>query len=540
MRDVDVSGMAMTQREIAARLGLANSGNLYVNLSDAALYEEAVRRREGLVAREGPLVVTTGVHTGRSPQDKYFVEESTSRHLIDWGGTNKRLESEKFDRIYHRLLSHLKNRDLFVQDLYLGADPLYRLPVRVVTEYAWHSLFVRTLFIRPSEPIVHSTTDLFTIIDVPSFIADPEKDGTRSEVFIIVNFEKRLVLIGGTSYAGEMKKSGFTIMNHLLPQRGVFPMHCSANVGNDGDVALFFGLSGTGKTTLSADPQRILLGDDEHGWSERGVFNFEGGCYAKVIRLSQKAEPEIYRTTRMFGTILENVVIDERTREIDLDDMSLTENTRAAYPISFISNSSETGIAGHPKNIIFLTADAFGIMPPVARLSPEQAMYHFLSGYTAKVAGTEKGIGKEPEATFSTCFGAPFLPQHPTVYAKMLGERMKDHKTDAWLVNTGWTGGAYGVGERVRIADTRAIIRAIHQGVLSRLKTVEEPVFGFQIPTVCPGISTDILNPRKTWKNGLDYDKTARELAVRFRENFQRFVSDVSEDVRLAGPMPVT
>lgn len=522
---------------IAADLGIANPGRFFVTLTTPVLYEEAIQRKEGLTAAHGPLVVQTGVHTGRSPEDKYFVKEPTSESLIDWGKTNRPIENEKFEGIHQRLLSYLQGRDLFVQDLYLGADPRYRLPVRVVTEYAWHSLFVRTLFITPSSPFVHSSKDVFTIIDVPSFTADPKTDGTRSEVFIIVNFGKRVVLIGGTSYAGEMKKSGFTIMNYLLPQQGVFPMHCSANVGKEGDVALFFGLSGTGKTTLSADPQRILIGDDEHGWSEDGIFNFEGGCYAKVIHLSQEAEPDIYRTTRMFGTVLENVVINQETRGLDLDDMTLTENTRAAYPIDFISNSSPTGMAGHPKNIVMLTADAFGIMPPIAKLTPEQAMYHFLSGYTAKVAGTEKGLGKEPQATFSTCFGAPFLPQHPTVYAKMLGEKMKIHKVDAWLVNTGWSGGSYGVGERVKIAYTRAIIRAALHGALRGVKTVREPVFGLHIPAVCPGVPTEILDPRRTWKKSDDYDHAASELAARFRKNFERFDEAVSQEIRVAGPI---
>ncbi|MEK6570288.1 MAG: phosphoenolpyruvate carboxykinase (ATP), partial [Bacteroidota bacterium] len=431
--------------KLAADLSISNRGRFLVNLTTPALYDEAIRRGEGLTARDGPLVVKTGVHTGRSPQDKFIVKEPSSVLLIDWGKTNRPIGEEDFEGLYRRLLSYLEGKDIFIQDLYLGADPRYRLPVRVVTEYAWHSLFVRTLFVNPSVPVVHSTKDIFTIIDVPGFTADPEKDGTRSEVFIIVNFGKRLVLIGGTSYAGEMKKAGFTIMNYLLPLQGAFPMHCSANVGKQGDVALFFGLSGTGKTTLSADPERILIGDDEHGWSDDGVFNFEGGCYAKVIGLSKEAEPEIYQTTRMFGTVLENVVVDKQSREIDLDDMSFTENTRAAYPIDFISNSSQTGMAGHPKNIIMLAADAFGLMPPIAKLSPEQAMYHFLSGYTARVAGTEKGLGKEPEATFSACFGAPFLPQHPAVYAKMLRQKMEKHEVDAWLVNTGWSGGPYGV-----------------------------------------------------------------------------------------------
>ncbi len=524
-------------KQIAANLGLSASTRLVPNLTAPELYEEAIRRDEGLIARDGPLVVKTGVHTGRSPQDKYFVQEPGSEQFIDWGKTNRPISVDQFEEIHRRLMSYLDGKELYVQDLFLGADPQYRLPVRILTEYAWHSLFVRTLFVTPSTPVVHPAKDLFTIIDAPGFTADPEKEGTRSGVFIIVNFARRLVLIGGTSYAGEMKKSGFTIMNYLLPDRGVFPMHCSANVGKKGDVALFFGLSGTGKTTLSTDPERALIGDDEHGWSDRGVFNFEGGCYAKVIRLSRKAEPEIYETTEMFGTVLENVVIDEETREIDLDDQSLTENTRAAYPLRFISNATPTGMAGHPKNIVMLTADAFGVMPPISKLTPNQAMYHFLSGYTAKVAGTEKGLGEEPQATFSTCFGAPFLPRPPIVYAKMLGEKMNKHGVNAWLVNTGWIGGAFGVGERIQIAFTRAMIRAALEGSLQDIGFTKEPTFGLEIPLECPGVPTDVLNPRNTWKDGSSYDRAAAELAVRFKKNFEGFVKDVPADIHSAGPV---
>ena len=526
----------MAAKKIAEDLGIKGPGRLLVNGTVPVLYEEVIRRREGLLARSGALVVRTGVHTGRSPQDKYIVKEKSSESLVDWGKVNRPIKKEKFEGLYRRLLSYLEGKDLYVQDLFLGADPRYRLPIRVVTEYAWHSLFARTLFVDSPVSVYHSSKDIFTIIDAPGFTADPEKDETRSGVFIAINFGKQLVLIGGTSYGGEIKKSGFTIMNYLLPRRGVFPMHCSANVGKKGDVALFFGLSGTGKTTLSADPERILIGDDEHGWSEDGVFNFEGGCYAKVIRLSEEAEPDIYRTTRMFGTLLENVVIDEETRVIDLDDSSLTENTRAAYPIDFISNSSKSGTTGHPKNTIFLTADAFGVMPPIAKLSPEQAMYHFLSGYTAKVAGTEKGLGKEPEATFSTCFGAPFLPQHPTVYTTMLGEKMKKYNVDAWLVNTGWTGGPYGVGRRMKIGYTRAMIDAVLSGKLREIQMVREPIFGLLIPSSCPGVPPDVLNPRQTWKDGVAYDEAARNLVNRFRKNFDRFSTEVAADVHNAGP----
>ncbi len=523
-------------KAMASSIGISKPGVLFVNKSTPFLYEEAVGRREGLIARHGPLVVRTGVHTGRSPEDKFVVKESSSEHRIDWGKVNRPLEEEKFERLHRRLLSYLSGKNLFVQDLFLGADPRYRIPMRIVTEYAWHSLFVRTLFIRPSAPVVHSSDDIFTIIDAPGFAADPKTEGTRSEVFIAVNFGKRLVLIGGTSYAGEMKKSGFTIMNYLLPLGGVFPMHCSANVGKGDDVALFFGLSGTGKTTLSADSTRTLIGDDEHGWSDHGVFNFEGGCYAKVIRLSKEAEPEIYQTTRMFGTVLENVVIDEETREIDLNDQGYTENTRGAYPIDFIPNASETGVAGHPKNIILLTADAFGVMPPIAKLMAEQAMYHFLSGYTAKVAGTEKGLGQEPQATFSTCFGAPFMPQHPTVYSKLLGDKIQKHKVNSWLVNTGWSGGPYGVGSRMKIAYTRAMVRAALDGKLATIPTAQEPFFGLHIPTECPSVRSEVLNPRNTWSDKDAYDAKAKELAERFKKNFEKFAANVTAEVRAAGP----
>jgi phosphoenolpyruvate carboxykinase (ATP) len=531
-----VTESAQTER-IAAGFNWSASTKLRVNLTTPALYEEAIRRREGLMARGGSFVVETGVHTGRSPKDKYFVQEPSSQPYIDWGKTNRPISVEQFEEIHKRLLDYLNGKELFVQDLFLGADPRYRLPVRVVTEYAWHSLFARTLFVAPPGSAIHTSKDLFTIIDAPSFNADPEKEGTRSGVFIIINLAKKIVVIGGTSYAGEMKKSGFTIMNYLLPDRGVFPMHCSANVGKSGDVALFFGLSGTGKTTLSTDPERRLIGDDEHGWSEDGVFNFEGGCYAKMIRLSREAEPEIHRTTEMFGTVLENVVIDEETREIDLNDETLTENTRGAYPLKFIPNVVESGVAGHPKNIVFLTADAFGVMPPLAKLTPEQAMYHFLSGYTAKVAGTEKGLGKEPEATFSTCFGAPFLPRPPILYAEMLGERMKKHAVHAWLVNTGWSGGPFGVGERIHLAYTRSMIRAALNGLLNESRYTKEPFFGLDIPAECPGVPSEVLKPKNTWKDGASYDRAARELAARFKENFGRFANDVPPEVSRAGPM---
>jgi phosphoenolpyruvate carboxykinase (ATP) len=436
--------------------GIKNVARVYWNLSVPALYEEAVHRREGLISSDGPLVCRTGQHTGRSPNDKFIVQEPSSSDRVWWSKVNRPIEPRHFDALHQRLLNHVESRELFVLDCYAGADPRYRLPVRIITEQAWHNLFARHLFIDvPDVTGVPAHTPEFTVIDVPGLHADPAHNGTNSEVFILLNFAKRLVLIGGTSYAGEIKKSIFTVMNYLLPLKNVLSMHCSANVGRDGDVALFFGLSGTGKTTLSSDPDRGLIGDDEHGWSEDGVFNIEGGCYAKMIRLSESAEPQIYATTRRFGTVLENVKMDATARILDLDDDSLTENTRGAYPLEFIENSVPSGQAGHPRNIVMLTADAFGVLPPIARLTPAGAMYHFLSGYTAKVAGTEKGV-TEPKATFSTCFGAPFMVLHPTVYAKFLGEKIARHNVRAWLVNTGWTGGPYGSGSRMTIAHTRA------------------------------------------------------------------------------------
>jgi phosphoenolpyruvate carboxykinase (ATP) len=422
-----------------------------------------------------------------------------------------------------------------VQDTYAGADPSYRLPIRVVTELAWHSLFARTMFINPDARSTERHTPEFTIINIPSFKADPARDGTRAETFILMDFTERLVLIGGTSYAGETKKSVFTILNYLLPQRGVMSMHCSANVGDAGDVAIFFGLSGTGKTTLSADPERRLIGDDEHGWSDDGVFNFEGGCYAKVIKLSPEAEPDIYRTTRMFGTVLENVVYDPATRALDLDDSTKTENTRAAYPLTSIPNIVPEGHAGHPQNIIMLTADAFGVLPPVARLTPEQAMYHFLSGYTAKVAGTERGV-TEPEATFSTCFGAPFMVLHPGTYADLLGKKLTEHKANCWLVNTGWSGGPYGEGQRMKIKYTRAMIRAILNGSLAEVETRPDPVFGVGVPVSCPDVPPEVLTPRNTWKDTEAYDRKARELAERFNKNFKKYEEGVSAEVRAVAP----
>jgi phosphoenolpyruvate carboxykinase (ATP) len=504
------------------------------NLSPAALYEESVRRQEGLIAAEGPLACRTGQHTGRSPNDKFIVREPSSEKDVAWGGPNRPMSPEHFQALHRDLLSSLSGMELFVQDCYAGADPRYRLPIRVITEYAWHNLFARNLFIvDPAAAGEHAAG--LTIIDAPSFRADPARHGTNSEVVIVLNFAERLVLIGGTSYAGEIKKSVFSTLNYLLPLRGVMPMHCSANVGAAGDVALFFGLSGTGKTTLSSDPERGLIGDDEHGWSDHGVFNFEGGCYAKTIRLSADAEPQIYATTRRFGTVLENVVVDPETRGLNLDDDRYTENTRAAYPIEFISNAIPSGQGGQPKNIVMLTADAFGVLPPISRLSSAAAMYHFLSGYTAKVAGTEKGV-TEPKATFSTCFGAPFLPLAPSRYAEMLGERIARHQAQAWLVNTGWTGGPYGTGTRMKIKFTRAMIQAALTGLLDGVQYEKDRLFNLDVPLACPGVPADVLHPRNTWADKAAYDEQAQKLARMFGDNFEKFAPQVSDEVRGAGP----
>jgi len=510
-----------------------------VNLSRARLYEAALRRGEALLAADGPLVCETGPHTGRSPNDKFFVKEPSSEGQIAWGAVNKPLSADHFRALHQDFMSAVNESELFVQECYAGADPEYRLPVRVVTELAWHSLFARNLLTARTAPdAVAANADsgeLFTIIDAPSFTADPQRHGSRSGAIIAVNFAERLVLIGGTSYAGEIKKAVFTALNYFLPLRGVLSMHCSANVGRSDDVALFFGLSGTGKTTLSSDPERRLIGDDEHGWSDRGVFNFEGGCYAKTIRLSADAEPQIYATTRRFGTVLENVAIDPDSRTLDLNDDRLTENTRAAYPIGFIENSVLTGMGDHPKHVIMLTADAFGVLPPIARLSPDAAMYHFLSGYTAKVAGTEKGV-TEPKATFSTCFASPFIPLEPGVYARMLGERIARHRARVWLVNTGWTGGPYGIGSRMKIDHTRAMIRAALSGALDKVGYETDPLFNLEIPASCPDVPTGVLQPRNTWSRPEDYDRQAAELARMFTENFKRFEGGVSRAVRDAGP----
>ncbi len=518
--------------------GITGASIVRWNYTTPALYEHAVRANEGLLAG-GPIVVRTGDHTGRSPKDKFVVQEPSSEERIWWGDVNRPFPRARFEELHRRMLAYLQGRGIFVQDLYAGADPRYRIPIRVVTENAWHSLFARNMFIRPPMEALGDHDPAFTIIQCPGFHADPAIDGTNSTVFIILDLGHRMVLIGGTSYAGEIKKSIFTVMNYLLPLSDVLPMHCSANVGPDGDAAVFFGLSGTGKTTLSADPRRTLVGDDEHGWSDHGVFNFEGGCYAKVIRLSPEAEPEIFSTTRRFGTVLENVMVDPDTRVLDLDDDSLTENTRAAYPIDMIPNASDTGLAGHPKNIVMLTADAFGVMPPIARLTPAQAMYHFLSGYTAKLAGTEKGLGSEPKATFSACFGAPFMALHPSVYAEMLGRKIAAHDATCWLVNTGWIGGAFGVGRRISIAYTRAMVDAALDGRLADVPTRVDPVFGVHVPTSCPGVPAEVLNPREAWPDPEAYDAAAAGLAERFRKNFETYAEHVDETVRAAGPAAV-
>ena len=515
--------------------GLKNLGRIHWNHTTPALYEAIIRRQEGHIVHLGPAVVRTGTHTGRAAKDKFIVAESTSEKLVWWGNINKPYPEDKFKLLFRRVQAFLQGKDVFVQDCYTGADPKFRMPVRIITENAWHNLFARNMFIQAPIEELESHVPEFTVLQVPNFHAEPDLDGTHSEAFILLNLGMKLVLIGGTAYAGEIKKSIFTAMNYLLPQHKVLSMHCSANVGKKGDVALFFGLSGTGKTTLSADPNRSLIGDDEHGWSENGVFNFEGGCYAKVIGISKEHEPEIYETTRRFGTILENVGYDSLTRRLDLNDGSLTENTRAAYPIPHIPNALREGRAGHPENLIMLTSDAFGVLPPIAKLSPDQAMYHFISGYTAKLAGTEMGV-TEPTTTFSACFGEPFMVLHPFEYAKLLREKITTHKVDCWLVNTGWTGGPYGVGKRMRLPHTRALINAALDGSLRDVAFEEDPIFRVSVPISAPGVPNEILNPRNTWKDKEAYDDKALELAHKFKKNFASYESEVSEDVRKAGP----
>nr|WP_246482042.1 phosphoenolpyruvate carboxykinase [Methylorubrum zatmanii] len=510
---------------------------IHWNLEAPRLYEESLRRGEAQLARGGALVATTGSHTGRSPKDKYVVRDASTENEI-WWDNNGAITPDQFATLLDDFRAHARGKELFAQDLYGGADPAHRVRARVYTELAWHSLFIRNLLIRPERDALASYVPELTIIDLPSFQADPARHGCRSKTVIAIDFAQKIVLIGGSAYAGEMKKSVFTYLNYVLPGAGVMPMHCSANAALDetGDSALFFGLSGTGKTTLSNDSSRKLIGDDEHGWSRDGIFNFEGGCYAKTIRLSRNAEPEIYATTERFGTVMENVVIDPVTRAPDFDDASLTENTRCAYPLDFIANASATGRAGHPKNIVMLTCDAFGVMPPIAKLTGAEAMYHFLSGYTAKVAGTERGL-TAPEATFSTCFGAPFMPRHPSVYGNLLRALMAEHGVDCWLVNTGWTGGGVGTGRRMPIRVTRRLLTAALDGSLAGAEFRRDPYFGFAVPVEVPGVETQVLSPVETWTNKTAFADTATRLVAMFRENFKRFESHVDADVRAAEPV---
>ena len=516
--------------------GFDTPSTLHWNLGTGPLVEEAIRRGEGLLAKDGPLVVKTGKHTGRSAKDKFIVRDAETENSVHWGDVNRPMTEEAFATLKADFLAHMATKqDLFVQDLFGGSQASHRVNVRVITEFAWHSLFIRTLLVRPELAELEAFLPEYTIIDLPSFQADPAKYGVRSETVIGVNFTEKLILIGGTKYAGEMKKSVFSILNYVLPPAGVMPMHCSANIGPNGDTAIFFGLSGTGKTTLSADASRTLIGDDEHGWSDEAVFNFEGGCYAKMINLSAEAEPEIFATTKRFGTVLENVVMDEETREIDLDDNTLAENSRASYPIDFIPNTSKDNLGPVPKNMIFLTADAYGVLPPVAKLTPDQAMYHFLSGYTARVAGTEIGV-VEPSATFSTCFGAPFMSRHPTVYGNLLKKRIEGGGVDCWLVNTGWTGGAYGTGRRMPIKITRALLNAALDGSLKNAEFRTDENFGFQVPVSVPGVDPQILNPRETWADKDAYDATAKKLVGQFIDNFAQYEDAVDEGVLDAAP----
>jgi phosphoenolpyruvate carboxykinase (ATP) len=518
-------------------LGVATPRRIHWNLTPTALVQLALTRGEGMLVADGALRTTTGAHTGRCPNDRFIVAEPGVRDTVDWGKVNRAIEAKHARRLWTKARAHAAQRELFVQDLHVGADPAHQRRVRVVSETAWHSLFARNMFREcPARELDDFEPD-FTVLQLPSLEADPATDGTRSKVAIVLDFAARTVLICGTRYAGEIKKSIFTVLNYLLPDEDVLPMHCSANVGERGDVAVFFGLSGTGKTTLSADPTRILIGDDEHGWGARGVFNFEGGCYAKVIRLSPDDEPEIYAASTRFGAILENVAADPLTGVIDFGDDSLTENTRSSYPLHFIPNASESGRGGHPAHIVMLTADAFGVLPPISRLSPEQAMYHFLSGYTARVAGTEEGV-KEPQATFSTCFGAPFMPRHPTVYAEMLRDLMRRHEVDCWLVNTGWNGGPYGTGERIRLRHTRAMLHAALGGELAKVPFRRHPEFGLMIPEACPDVPSEILDPQATWADQKAYGRAARDVAKRFEDNFTRFAPYVGDDVRSAGIHP--
>lgn len=509
------------------------SNKTQFNLSVPQLVEAAITRGEAMLTASGALRAETGKYTGRSPKDKYIVQESSIQDKIAWGPVNQPIDEAKYDKLYQDVMEYLNGKELFVFDGFAGADTTYRLPIRIVNEYAWHNLFVHQLFVRPTEEELRSHVPGFTVIAAPGFEANPVVHGTNSETFIIVNFSKKTVLIGGTKYAGEMKKSIFSVMNYLLPEQGVLSMHCSSNVGEKGDVALFFGLSGTGKTTLSADPERRLIGDDEHGWSDQGVFNIEGGCYAKCINLTEEKEPQIWNAIK-FGAVLENVVVDKDSRIPDYDNGTLTENTRAAYPVDFIPGAMIPGAAGHPQTIVFLTADAFGVLPPVSKLTKEQAMYHFLSGYTSKLAGTERGV-TEPEATFSTCFGAPFLPLQPSVYAEMLGEKISKHNAQVYLVNTGWSGGSYGVGKRMNLAYTRAMVTSAINGSLNEVEFAVDPIFGLAVPTEVPGVPSEVLMPRNTWENKEEYDQKAKDLASRFVKNFEKF-QGVAKEIVEAGP----
>ncbi len=519
-----------------AEQGLTPSGTVHWNLVAPALIQDAIRRGEGQLADMGPFCAVTSPHTGRSPNDKFLVKEPSSEADVDWGKVNQPFTEQQFETLRGDILTYLNQQsELFVQDLYCGADAKYRLSVRYISPNAWQMAFVRNMFIRPDATELPTFDPNFTVLHAPEFTADPAKHGTRTGTAIVLNLAKRMILIVGTRYAGELKKSMFTVMNYYMPKQGVLSMHCSANVGTAGDTALFFGLSGTGKTTLSADPERSLIGDDEHGWSPTGVFNYEGGCYAKVINLSPEGEPDIYKTTQMFGTILENVVLDPLTRKVRFEDQSVTENTRASYPLQYIPNHVKSGRGGHPKNVVFLTADAFGVLPPVAKLTREQAMYYFLSGYTAKVAGTERGV-KEPQATFSSCFGAVFLVWHPTKYAEMLGKLVDAHGSDVWLVNTGWTGGPFGVGARMRLSHTRTMINAVLHGDLHSAPLTTDPVFGLNVPKHIAGVPDEVLNPRNTWSDKTAYDAQAKKLASMFRENFAKFEKSVPTAVTESGP----
>jgi phosphoenolpyruvate carboxykinase (ATP) len=519
----------------ADKFGLKKLKSVNWNFGAPQLCEHAVRAGEAVLSADGALCADTGVFTGRSPKDKFTVRDATTDKNMWWAG-NQSITSEQFETLYKDFLGHAEGMTLFAQDLYGGADPSFRIKTRVYTELAWHSLFIRTLLIRPETSELASFVPELTIIDLPSFRADPKRHGCKSENVVAIDFARKIVLIGGSYYAGEMKKSVFTTLNYYLPEKGVMPMHCSANVGPDGDAAIFFGLSGTGKTTLSADPKRTLIGDDEHGWGSDGIFNFEGGCYAKCIKLSKEAEPEIFAASKRFGAVLENVVLDQHSREPDFDDGSKTENTRSAYPLEFIPNASRTGRAGQPKNVVMLAADAFGVLPPIAKLTPAQAMYHFLSGYTAKVAGTERGLGNEPQPEFSTCFGSPFLPRDPSVYGNMLRELIAKHDVDCWLVNTGWTGGKFGTGSRMPIKVTRALLTAALNGSLRKVDFRTDKYFGFAVPTALPGVPSEILDPVNTWKDKAEFDKTARALVGMFQKNFAKFEAQVDADVRAAAP----